>query len=93
MSTTQAAIQSSAELRAQMIGMYYQLCDQRDSVYAQSAPIEKQLADASLRVQEAKAVETALAEQVEAIWGPNWFDLKREISRLAAALGRIPPRE
>lgn len=93
MSTTQTALESSAELRSKMLGMYYQLCDQRDAVYAKAAPIEAQLAEASLRVQDAKAVETALAEQVEAIWGPNWFDLKREISRLAASIGRIPPRE
>lgn len=88
----QNALSASNELRGKLVDAYYALCDQRDATYAKAAPVEAELAKASAAVQAAQAVESDLACQVEAIWGPDWLALKREIANLARSLGRIPPR-
>lgn len=88
-----AALASGATQRAALIATYYKLCDARDAVYAEAAPIEAQLAAASAKVIAAQAEEAKLAREVEAAWGPEWLALKKEIASLAKALGKIPARK
>lgn len=86
------AMTKSADLRGKLLEQYYSLCDARDAVYAKAKPAEEALAAAVARTQECQAAENAAAREVEAIWGPNWLALKKEIAQLAAVLGKIPPR-
>lgn len=72
---------------------YYELCDQRDAVNAESAPIQEKLDAANAKVQKAQAEATALAAQIQALrGGQKWLDLKKEIGTIANALRRIPAR-
>lgn len=87
------ALDRAAELRAQMAETYHALCDQRDAAYAKAAPVQAELDKAITATQACQATELALAKQIEDIWGPDHFALKKEIGRLAAALGKIPPRK
>lgn len=87
-----AALEMSVELRSQMAGIYYKLCDERDAAYARAAPLEKKLAQACEATNAARAVEMDLAAQVEKAWGPNHLAIKKEIANIARALVKIPPR-
>lgn len=78
--------------KAALVAKYYELCDQRDAVYAKARPVESALAAQSAVVQAEQAKEAALAAEVEAIWGPNWIALKKEIADIARTLVKIPPR-
>lgn len=93
MENIKGALNASAELRGKLLASYYALCDQRDAVKAAAAPVEAALAEAIVKTQEAQAVEADLAKQVEAIWGPDWLVLKKEIAELAKSLGKIPHRQ
>lgn len=72
---------------------YFQLCDQRDAVNAQTAPLQAQLDAANAAAIEAQAKANAIAEQINTLrGGRDWLELKTEIAQLTRALGTIPPR-
>lgn len=78
--------------RAALAATYYALCDARDAVNAEVAPVQELLDEACAKTQAAQAEEAALAAQIEMIWGPHWFALKKRIADIARVLGKIPPR-
>lgn len=90
--TIEQLLAADHDSRAQMAATYHALCDARDAVNAQVAPLQAQLDAACIRTQEARAAEMALAAEIERAWGPSWLALKRRIAELARALGKIPPR-
>jgi hypothetical protein len=97
MSNTQtaitAALKSGAVDKVKLARRYYALCDLRDAAYAEAEPIEKALEQANLEAEAARLKADELSKKVEAIWGPNWFSLKREIADIAGILRKIPPRD
>jgi uncharacterized protein involved in exopolysaccharide biosynthesis len=65
---------------------YDKLCAQRDDAYAKARPLEDRLTAVNVRIAELNAEATALASQIEDIWGPSWLSLKKQIGVLAKAL-------
>lgn len=97
MSNTQsaitAALKSGAVDKVKLARRYYALCDLRDATYKDAEPLEKALEKANLEAERARLKAEEIAKQVEAVWGPNWFALKREIAEIAGILRKIPPRD
>ncbi len=78
--------------RAKLARRYYALCDLRDATYVEAQPLEAELDTLNVQIQQLQAQAEAKAREIEAVWGPNWITLKREISDLASVLRRIPSR-
>lgn len=85
------AVQPPRELTP--VERYYQLCDKRDSAYARVAAQRTELAALNEQAQVLQAKASAKAREIsDSLGGADWLALKKEISTLARALGRIPPR-
>jgi len=76
-----------------MVARYYELCDQRDALYAKVQPLEDRITVVNAEI-EAKRIEAeGLAKQIEeGLGGPQFIELKKEIAQIAAFLRKIPPR-
>lgn len=66
---------------------YKELCDTRDRVNAEIAPLQAELKAANDEAQAAQNRANAIAKQIsDARGGQKWLDLKKEIAALADAL-------
>jgi predicted nucleic acid-binding Zn-ribbon protein len=71
-----------------MLARYQELCTQRDSVYQKNKPLEEALEKANQEMEVARVKAASLAAEIDKNFGPNWFQLKKEIALLARNLGR-----
>ena len=66
---------------------YKQLCDKRDAVNAEIAPLQAELKAANDEAQVAQNRANAIAAEIQKRrGGREWLDLKKEIAALADAL-------
>lgn len=66
---------------------YKQLCDKRDAVNAEIAPLQAELKAANDEAQAAQNRANAIAAEIQKRrGGREWLDLKKEIAALADAL-------
>ncbi len=73
---------------------YYDLCDLRDKVNAEVAPVQVELDKANAEVEAAQLKAAELAAKIDAIrGGAEWLILKRKIANIARYFApRVPAR-
>lgn len=74
---------------------YYDLCDLRDKVNAEVAPVQSALDVANAEVEAAQKRAAELAAKIDAIrGGAEWLVLKKKIANIARYFApRVPSRE
>lgn len=79
--------------REQMAARYHELCDQRDAVNQQIAPLQAELEKANAEAIAAQERANAIKARIEqARGGAKWLELKKEIADIARFFGRVPAR-
>jgi uncharacterized protein (DUF3084 family) len=77
-----------------LLKQYYQLCDQRDTLYAKAQPLEDKLTQLNDQIQPLQVAAQAVAAELDSLYNAgSLFLVKKQIRQLAAYLGKIPPRE
>lgn len=77
----------------EMVARFYELCDQRDALYAKAQPLEDELDKANVECEQARLRAEKIASQIDTVLGRDKFlALKREIAQIARYLGKIPAR-
>ena len=87
-----SALAEASKVTDTRVQMYYRLCDLRDSVNAKVKPLQAKLDEACAVTIAAQEKERAIAAEIEAVWGPDWIALKKQIADLARSIGKIPAR-